>query len=124
MKRTISKENTFMVAILTKTGATFNEEGVDFVQNWLSEQYPELKDRAIIAMMGEMVYKPNKLATMLEANPDMFIVMSYNGGEYISMVQYDADHAVPVIKMLREVAEENPDEISWNVFKSALKEVE
>lgn len=123
MKRTISKENTFMVAILTETGASFSEEGVDFVQNWLSEQYPELKDRAIIAMMGKMVYKPNKLATALEANPNMFIVMSYDGGENLKILNREDN--TTIAEDLRNVVKHQENITAWEALNYALsKEVE
>lgn len=43
MNKRISKENTFVVAILTESKTPFNEEGVDYVHDWLAKDRPELK---------------------------------------------------------------------------------
>lgn len=121
MKR-ISEENTFIVAILTESGATFNEEGVDYVHDWLAENKPELKNKAIIAMMGNMVYKPEQLAAVLEAHPDTYIIMSYEGGEYLRMLHYDSENILLLAEGLRNTAAKDPEATSWNIFKTALDE--
>lgn len=115
----ISKENTFIAAILTESGAPFNEEGVDYVHNMLAKDFPELKNKAIIAMMGDMVYKSEQLAAILEAHPDAHIVMSYEGGEYLSTLHHDDMQALA--NALRNIAAENPEVTSWKLFNDILK---
>lgn len=119
-RKRISKDNTFVVAILTESGAPFIEEGVDWIHNWLAEDRPELKDKAIIAMMGDMVHKPDQLASVLEAHPEAYIIVSYDGGEYLSRCRYSKENVLPVIEELRKEAIEDPKVTSWKIFSYIL----
>lgn len=114
----ISEENTFMAVILTESGASFNEDGIEFVHDMIVEEEPELKDKAIIALMGETIKTPEKLAEVLEKNPETFVVMSYDGGKNLSLC--DRDDNREFAKDLRTVAGRDVTLTSWDVIDYKL----
>lgn len=121
-KKRISEENTFVVAILTESGAPFNEEGVDYVHGLVIKNYPDMKGKAIIAMMGDTVYKPEQLATMLDAHPDAFIVLSYKGGEHLSLLEQEDNNIIAAD--LHTIAKEQKEATSWEILDYAVNKKE
>lgn len=113
MKKKISKENTIMAAILTESGAPFNEEGVDYVKNMIVEKHPELKGRPIIAMMGETVYEVHKLQSLLQANPETFVAVSCYEGQQITL--YRPGESPELMHELELIAL-TEQRTSWQVF--------
>lgn len=110
----ISKENTILVAILTESGAPFNDEGVDYVKDMIVKKYPEMKDFPIIAMMGRTVYKPHQVSALLTANPEAFVVVSYNGGEKLSL--YRPGDNPDLLQSLEFRAGAEQDKTAWEIF--------
>ena len=116
----ISKANTILVAILTESGASFNEGGVEYVRNMIIESHPKLNDRSIIAMMGRTVYKPQQLYSLLEQNDEMFVVVSYDGGNRLSL--YDVGGNSAILSGIRTCALTSPETTSWQMFSGQERE--
>lgn len=114
MKKKISKENTIMVAILTKSGAPFNEEGVNYVRDMIVEKHPELKDRPIIAMMGDTVRMPMDVYTLWKTNPEMFIIVSYDEGSEVELFNIKGNQKI--IDALYHYAIVEHDKTAWELF--------
>lgn len=110
----ISKENTILVAILTESGASFSEKGVDYVKDMIVEEYPEMKDFPIIAMMGETVRKPYQVSALLNKNPEAFVIVSHNGGEQLSL--YRPGENPELLEMLAMKARAEQDKTAWQMF--------
>lgn len=114
MTNRISKDNTILVAILTESGASFNQEGVEYVRKMIIESHPKLNDRSIIAMMGRTVYRPSQLYSLLEQNNEMFVVVSYDGGNRLSL--YDVGGNSAILSGIRTCALTSPKTTSWQLF--------
>lgn len=121
-KKRISEENVFIVAILTESGAPFNEEGIKYVHNWIARDYPEVKDKAIIAMMGNIVYKPEQLADILKRHPNTFIVLSYEGGEYLTLLEREDNNII--VAEFPIIAKEQKDATSWEILDCVVHKKE
>lgn len=113
MKR-ISKDNTILVAILTESGAPFDKKGIDYVKDMIVETYPEMKDFPIIAMMSETVRKPYQVSALLLENPEAFVVVSYDGGERLSLYRPGENPDLLRALEIKAVTEQN--KTAWQLF--------
>lgn len=113
----LTKRNTITVAILTETGTSFTEEGVDYVKGMIVEKHPEMKRRPVIALMGDIVKYPKNLLSLSETNDDLFIAVSYDGGNEIRLftTPKGIDYS-KFIKKLKETAIWSPKMTSWELF--------
>lgn len=110
----LTKKNTITVAILTESGASFNEEGVDYVKDMITEVHPEMKSYPVVALMGDLVKYPKDLAALAETNEHLFVAVSYEEGEQIKLFYTKKNPGF--IPMLWNVSALNPDITSWKLF--------
>lgn len=119
----ITKDNTIMAAILTESGAPFNEAGVDCVKDMIVEKHPELAGRPIIAMMGNTVNTPIKVRSLLAQNPNTFVIVSYDGGAELEMFEpKDEKGTEPLLKVLWAVAIQKSEATAWEVFAGKVSD--
>ena len=112
--KAINKDNTILAAILTESGASFTEDGIDYIRDMIIENHPELKEQPIIAMMGDTVSSTYKLYSLLIKNPDMFVIVSYDGGQKLSL--YKPGENPELLSMLQTIAVTHSNKTACQVF--------
>ncbi|MBE5923247.1 MAG: hypothetical protein E7271_02100 [Lachnospiraceae bacterium] len=103
-------KNASPVFIVTRDGADYNEDGIQYVRNEIKSQFQETNN--LLVYTGPGINMTNVLKTQLEKNKSSYLVLSMKTGIIFIPRQCNED----IIKNLTSVPKEDPNATSWEIL--------